>query len=140
MIIEIDEKEISFGNQKLVYDLYHLDFPHYEKYRAPTVGGVFKNIVFEWVKALDSPTLDQPLFLPYAFDDEWVDCLKALEQCDKVIFKLVRIDENGWAVNFSDLNEFITSPHKICQESAEIFGEYNKDEILAALLNARVID
>ncbi len=78
MIIEINNREISFGSQRLVFDLYHLDHPQYEKYRARTVGGVFKNVVLVWVLSLETQIEDdRPLFLPYGFDDEWIDCLKA---------------------------------------------------------------
>lgn len=124
----------------MIYDLYHLDSPRYEKYRAPTLGGVMKNIILVWVQALDSQSdSDRPLFLPFAFDDEWVDCLKATQLHDNFVFRRVRVREYGWAVDFSDLESFISSPHEIESESPEILGEYERNEIMAALLNAEVI-
>ncbi len=84
MKIKIDNKnEIMFGDRRMIYDLYHLDSPHYEKYLAPTLGGVMKNVILDWATILETQRdCDIALVLPYAFDDHWIECLESQSGSD----------------------------------------------------------
>ncbi|GEM_PF-5570981 len=141
MDIEIDDKGISFGkNHRLMFDLYHLDPSRHIQFNDPTVGGIFKKIVLEWAKVLESRLdIDQTLFFPFAFEDEWIEALKVAETDTECILTQVVINENGWAIDFDLLCEFITSTHEIRHESPEPFIRTSKQEIISALRNAKVI-
>ena len=107
---------------------------------APTSGGTFKNIVLKWAEVLRTITTENsPFFLPYGPDDQWTDCLQALVRDDKIGFIDVQVERAGWAIDFNDLEEFITSPQEI-NETRMTFPEYGKDEVISALINADVID
>lgn len=138
MNIQIDNKTIRFGDQKLFYNLY---FVRAKEFKSPTNGGMFKKIVIKWAKVLSEPGAENsPLFLPFDPDDQWTDCLKATRKGDRIVFKIVRVEESGWAIDFEDLEIFMTSPHKTSRESPNEFAEFDKDEIISALINAEVID
>ena len=142
MKIQIDNKnKLIFGDQTLPYDLYFLNSIQSKKYEAATLGGVLKNMILVWAKVLKSLSENhRPLFLPFSYDDDWVDCLEATRHEDKLSVRRVRVLEPGWAFDFGHLEEFISSPHEIEEGSPEIFGEYDRNEIIDALLNAEVVD
>lgn len=142
MKIQIDNKnKLIFGDRTLPYDLYFLNSIQSRKYEAATLGGIMKNIILVWVKVLESKSENYgSLFLPFAYDDDWVECLEATQHDDKLAFRRVRVLEPGWAFDFGHMEEFISSPHEIEEGSPEVFGEYDKNEIIHALLNAEIID
>ncbi len=138
MRVTIDNKGFTLGDQRFIYDLYFLNDD--SKVLAPTMGGTFKNIVLEWAKVLRTITTENsPFFLPYGPDDQWTDCLQAVDRDDKIVFSDVRVVREGWAINFNDLEEFITSAQEV-YETRLTFAEYGKDDVITALINADVID
>lgn len=138
MNIQINNKSIKLGSQSLIYDSYYFDS---EEYKSLTNGAVLKEILAQWARALIAlANENRTLFLPFNLEDEWIECFKATQNGGKIIFKHVWVNENGWTLNVSDLSSFITLPHETFKESPEVFAEYNKEEIISALINARVID
>ncbi len=100
---------------------------------------MFKKILMKWAEALQKISLENsPMFLPFAPEDQEIECLKASLDGDRIVFTNAEVAEDGYAVDWDDLLSFITSPHEIRRESIEVFGEYNKDEIVSALMNAKV--
>ena len=138
MKIEIDSVSIILNEQRLIYDLYYFVGGEFE---GLTETAIVKKILAKWAGVLiDHRAKDHPLFLPYNLEDESVECLRAIQDADKIILRLVRVNENGWAVDVNDLGGFMISPHEILEESPDAFAEYNKDEFIAGLVNARVIN
>jgi len=139
MKIQVDNKAIILDGARLIYDLYFFPGDGYDDVSLPAKAkDVF---LLPWARAIQkSSDKGGPLFLPYAPDDEWIECLKAILKDDKIVLNLVQVGENGYAVDFGDFETFITSPHEIDEESPEVFGEFNKDEFVQALVEAEVID
>ncbi|MEK7856528.1 MAG: hypothetical protein AAB288_10590 [Acidobacteriota bacterium] len=138
MRVTIDNKGFTLCDHRFIYDLYFLNED--SRVLAPTSGGTFKNIVLKWAEVLRTITTENsPFFLPYGPDDQWTDCLQALVRDDKIGFIDVQVERAGWAIDFNDLEEFITSPQEI-NETRMTFPEYGKDEVISALINADVID
>jgi hypothetical protein len=137
MKILIDNKKFTFGDHRFTYDLYYsVD----EKYAASTLGGVFKKVLIEWANALSKITAENSrLFLPFAPDDEGIQCLKATLRDDEIAFAWVEVDESAYMVDFENVEVYSAAPHEIRKESPE-FGECSKDQIVSALLNAQVLD
>ena len=137
MRIVIDNKGFTFDGNRFTYDLYYVEG---EEYDAPTLGGVFKNVLSKWASALGTIGENRgPMYLPFAPDDQWVDCLLATPKGNRLVMNVARIAESGYSMDFSDLESFIRSPHQIDQ-SQDSFGEFDKGEFISALLNAEVID
>jgi hypothetical protein len=135
--IVIDNKGFTFDECRFIYDLYYVKG---EEYDAPTLAGVFKNVLVKWANALQN-TRDQsdPLYLPFAPDDQWVDCLMATPSGDRLELKAVKVAQSGYSMNFSDLESFITSPQQVI-ESHKTIGEFDKDQFISTLINADVVD
>ena len=137
MKIVVDDKGFDIDGHRLIYDLYYFES---EQYDAPTLAATFKKILNKWANVLRESTIETgDLFLPYALDDEWTECLKAVQHDNRIILRCTRVAENGWAINVSHLEEFMTSTHVVDKEANEVFGDYDKDEFIAALINAQII-
>jgi len=137
--ITIDNKGFTFGNQRFIYNLYFIEDD--SEFLAPTFGGTFKKIVNKWAEVLQTISKERSvMYLPFDPDDQWTDALKAALVATKIEFNWVRLAVGGWGVFDYDLTGFITSAHKIDEESEEILGEFDKNEIVSALINAKVID
>lgn len=136
MEISITNTSIRFGDQVLEYETYYLDN---ESYANLSNAAIIKKIIAQWVTAIKelNGTIRE-VYLPYSFDDEWVECFRVTSTDGKLIFRQVWVRENGWAVDISDLREFIRSTHDIRKMFPNAFGTYDKDEIIKALLNAEV--
>ena len=136
MHVIIDNKGFTFGGKRFTFDLYFLKDD--SKVLAPTSGQTFKNIIIEWAEVLRTITQENsPFFLPYGPDDEWTDCLSASLRKDKIVFNDVRVGREGWAIDFNDLEEFITSTQEIYETRLE-FPAFAKDDVISALMNADV--
>jgi len=140
MKVTIDNKGITLGEHKFIFNLYFIEDDS-EFLGDPTFGGTFKKIVNKWAEVLQTISSDNsPMYLPYDPDGQWTDALKATLIGERIELKWVRLDVTGWGVFDYDLPGFITSPHKIVEESAESLGGLEKSEMVSALLNAEVID
>ena len=138
MKIEVDNKGFSIDGHRVIYDLYYFDS---EQYVAPTRAAAFKKILVKWAKVLrESKAGSDPLFLPFAPDDQWTECLRAVQHDNRIVLRYVRVSENGWAIDVNRLEDFMTAEHAVEKEDPEELGNYDKDEFLAALIDAQVID
>ena len=79
------------------------------------------------------------LFLPFALDDEWTECLKAVQRDDKVVLRYVRVAVSGYQINVAHLEDFMTSTHAVDKEASDVFGAYDKDDFIRALIDAQII-
>ena len=137
MHVVIDSKGFTFDGNRFTYDLYYVEGEYYD---APTPGGVFKKILSKWATVLGSISdSNGPMYLPFAPDDQWVDCIMATPKGNRLVMSVARVAETGYSVDFSDLESFIRSPHPV-DHTDECFGEFEKDEFVFALLHAEVID
>ncbi|MGD9564002.1 MAG: hypothetical protein AB7F88_18255 [Pyrinomonadaceae bacterium] len=139
MKITIDSKAINFGDRRFTFNLYFLEDG--SEFLAPSSGATFKNIVIRWAEVLRTINSENsPMFLPYDADDQWTDALKATLVAGRIELRWVRLAEGGWGVFDYDLAGFIASAHKVTEESDELLGEFNKDQIVSALIHAEVIE
>lgn len=136
MDINITNSSIRFGERVLEYETYYLDN---ESYANLSNAVIIKKIIEQWVEAINelNGTIRE-LYLPYSFDDEWVECFRVTSNGGRLIFQQLWVRENGWAVDISDLREFIRSPHGIRKMFPGVFGIYDKDEIVSSLSNAQI--
>jgi hypothetical protein len=138
MKIVVENKGFDIDGQRLIYNLYYFDGDEYD---APTLGATFKKILIKWSNMLQDLNTDHgPLFLPFAPDDEWIECLKAIQHGDRIVLRYVEVAENGWAIDTGRLEEFMTSPHVLDNEASDVFGDYDKEEFISALIDAHVSD
>jgi hypothetical protein len=112
MDIQIDEKSMRLGEHRLEYDAYYFDPDEYAELSS---GEVLREILRQWAAALAGLKDGQTIFLPFSLDDEWVECLKVTRHGDR-----------------------LTSTQQIRKETPEAFGEWDKEEFISALLNAKV--
>ena len=138
MSITVDNKGVNNDGQRLIYDLYYFDS---DQYYAPTPAAAFKIILIKWAKVLQESNRNGAtrLFLPFDLDDEWTKCLRADLNDDRVILRYVKIEVNGYEVDVDHLENFMTSTHGIEEEGSELFGDYDNEEFISALINAQVI-
>lgn len=80
------------------------------------------------------------LYLPYIPDDQGSWCLKATMQNEKVVFNPIEIKFDGYAMDFDNMKELMTSEHEFYEEKTEAFGVYERDQLIGSLLNAEVIN
>ncbi len=138
MKIQIDNHGFTVGDHRFIYNLYFIESD--SEFLQPSAGATFKKIVIKWAEVLQGISEERPMFLPFAPDDQWTDCLKACLVSNKIRLTFASLAEGGWGVFDFDLEDFITSSHKIRNESDEVIVECDKDEIIAAMINAEVID
>lgn len=138
MHVVIDNKGVTLEGKRFTFDLYFLNDD--SRVLASTSGETFKNIVLEWAEVLRNITPENsPFFLPYGPDDEWTDCLESSLQKDQIVFTDVRVGREGWAIDFNDLEEFITSPQEI-YETRMKFPKFGKDDVISSLINAVITE
>jgi hypothetical protein len=135
MEIQIDEKCMKIGEYSFRYDAYHFDA---DEYADLSSGEVLIKILAQWAKALSDIRDGDTIFLPFSLDDEWVECFKVTQLGDRLNSKYVWVNENGYALDVSNLSDFMATTHEIWKESPEVFGEWDKEEFRSALLNAKV--
>lgn len=136
--IQVDNNSFTFCDHRFIFDLYYFDD---NEWQAPTSADTFKKMLLKWAEALqDINEAKTPLFLPFAPDDEGIQCLRATYWGnDQLTFSWVELAENGYAVNLIDVQTFSTQAYTVSRESPE-FGECRKHEVISALINAEVID
>lgn len=102
---------------------------------------LFKQILVKWAHALRLMNDEKsPMFLPFAPDDQDIGCLMASWDGYKIEFTSVQVKEDGHAFDWDDIEGFIISPHEIYPKPYEPVGEYEKEEVVAALLSAHILD
>lgn len=138
MNIRVDNKGFTFCDHRFIYNLYYFEGDEWD---APSNAETFKRMLLKWAAMLQKhDSVDGPLFLPFAPDDEEIESLKVtFWEHDIVTFSWVELCENGWAVNFSDVESFNSDSHQVARQSPE-FGEVYKDELITALINAEVVN
>jgi len=135
MDIQVDDHCMILGGHSLSYSAYYFDV---DKYAALPSGEILKEIFVQWANALTNIGNGQSIFLPFSLDDEWVECLQVTQHGEKLTYQYVRVSENGWALDVTDLSEFMASAHHVRKVMPEIAGECEKSEFISALLNAKV--
>jgi hypothetical protein len=133
--ILIGERSINLGGHYLEYDAYYFDA---DKYAGLTCGQALREILRQWAAALAGLEDGQTLFLPFSLDDEWVECLRVRRRGENIAYQHVWVSENGWALDVSDLSDFMSSAPEVWKESPETVGEVEKAEFISAVLNAKV--
>lgn len=80
------------------------------------------------------------LYVPYIPDDQGSWCLKATLQDNKVVLTAIEIKEDGYAMDFDDMKELMTSEQEILEEKKEAFGVYDRNELIESLLDAEIFN
>lgn len=138
MNILVDNKGFFIEAQRLTYNLYYFGSDQFD---APTQGGVFKNLLIKWAKVVFAHNVtDDPLFFPYAPDDQWTECIKTIQHDNRLTLTNVKVDVSGYQIDMDNIEEFMTSSPRIFWESDELLGKVDKNEFISALLNSQVID
>ena len=75
--------------------------------------------------------------MPYSLDDESCRALRARVFEGKVVLTDVLVDENGYALDLTDLSDFMHSKPNLI-EAGEVFGIYPVEEFVRGLVNADV--
>lgn len=138
MKIRVDNKGFSFGDHRFTYYLYYFEGKEWD---AATSADSFKKVLLKWADILEKYTVDrQTVFLPFAPDDHGIECLRTSCWFDKDIsFSWVDVQEAGYSVDFSKMDEFCIASHVLQRESPE-FGWCKDSEFIFALRNAEIID
>ncbi len=136
MRITIDNKGFEIEGKRLVYDLYYFESDQYD---GPTLAHSFAKVLVRWAEVLQRESVASSVLLPFALDDQWTECLKAVQIGRRIILKHVVAAVSGYQIDVDDLEDFMTSPQGLKSESSEIFGDYDKEEFIAALLNPKLI-
>jgi hypothetical protein len=135
MDILIGERSMNLGGHRLDYDAYYFGT---DGYAGLTCGEALKEILRQWADALAGLGDGQTVFLPFSLDDEWVECLRVTQCGEDVAYQHVWVRVNGWALDVSDLSDFMSSAPEVWKESPETMGEVKKSEFITAVLDARV--
>lgn len=140
MKISIDNRGFDFGGHRFTYSFYWMNLEKFQE-AAESSALLFKQILVKWAHALRLMNDEKsPMFLPFAPDDQEISCLKATWNGDKIDFALVEVKEGGHAFDWDDIEGFIISPHETYPQSYVPIGEFEKEEVVAALLSAHILD
>ncbi|MBX3265699.1 MAG: hypothetical protein KF831_03245 [Acidobacteria bacterium] len=134
--ITIDNKGFEIEGKRLVYDLYYFESDQYD---GPTLAHSFAKVLVRWAEVLQRESVASGVLLPFALDDHYTECLKAVQIGRRIILKYVVAAVAGFQIDVEDIEDFMTSPQDLESESSEIFGDYDKEEFIAALLNPKLI-
>lgn len=134
--ITIDNKGFEIEGKRLVYDLYYFESDQYD---GPTLAHSFAKVLVRWAEVLQRESVASGVLLPFALDDQWTECLKAVQIGRRIILKYVVVAVSGYDIDVDRIEDFMTSPQDLKSESSEIFGDYDKEEFIAALLNPKLI-
>ena len=138
MNIHIDERTLKIEGHPLEYDAYYFDA---DEYAGLSNSEVLKVLLSQWAKAISESAAGQMLYLPFSFDDEYVECVEADVAGDKVSLRHVWVRENGYAVDVVNLSAFMATSHEINSMSPNRpLGVYGREELVSALLNPTVGD
>ena len=136
MKISVEERRLVIEGRPLEYDAYYFDVGEYE---GRTGIEVLKRLLAQWAKALSEAAPGRTLYLPFGFEDEYVECVEAEVAGEEVSLRHVWASENGYAVDVADLGPFLAASHEPHHGSpGRPLGVYGRDEFIRALLNPRV--
>jgi hypothetical protein len=76
------------------------------------------------------------VYLPYYLDDETCKVLEAVPAGDDVVLTSLTIWENAYALDLSDLEDFMVAEPHIIERSSKEFGRFRREEIIPALGSA----
>ena len=133
MLIQVDNETIRLGNYHFNYSGYLLNG------MAPrsTNAAALKPVLIEWKRVLiENVGRECVLFLPFNFEDEWIECLRAKINGEEMSLTHTEVAENGWAVAMENLEGFITSSHEMVKESDVLFDRLNIRAFIEALSDA----
>lgn len=135
----IGNKTIKIGENVLEYYSYYFDVWvwHTDKdFRL-----VVKSVVAQFAALLkELGQTYSALYLPYIPDDQGSWCLKATFQAGKIVLTAAEIKADGYAMNFDDMKELMTSEPEVYEEKKEAFGVYDRNALIESLLNAEIIN
>ena len=138
MNIKIDERRLKIGEYPLEYDAYYFDA---DEYAGLSNSEVLEGILAQWAEAISGSAGGRTLYLPFSFDDEYVECVEVDMADNKVGLRYVWVRENGYAVDVANLGAFLATSHEITSTSPNLpLGVYSKGEFISALLNPTVGD
>ena len=144
MEIRIDNKGFELGGHRFAHDFYWIDEETHNSISAGkslSSGELCKWLFGKWANALRGIDAENsPMFLPFAPEDEWIECFRADFQDGMIKFTRVDVAEGGHEFPWNDIEGFITSPHEILDTAYTEFADFDKDELLAALQNPDVVD
>lgn len=135
MNICIDDEGFEFGGHRFTYSFYWMDLEKFQAAESSVV--LFRQIVAKWAHALEQMNDHKSLmFLPFAPNDQEISCLRATWKGQKIEFASVDVKEDGVAFDWDDIEGFIISSHETYPHSYLSIGEFEKEEVVAALLDA----
>ena len=136
MNVEIQNERIVIGEETIRFYGYYIATTQED----PSGLKTMKNVLSQWAKVLEVLEDKAAAFLPYNLEDEWVGCLKATRNAEKIILCCVDVAANGWSLALDDLQEFMLKPQTVIEPDSAlpIFGQYNREEIIASLRDARI--
>lgn len=134
----IGNKTIQIGERALEYYPYYFDVWVWNTETDFHI--VVKNTLTQFAELLkELGSAYSFLYLPYIPDDQGSWCLKAILQNDSVVLTAVEIKVDGYAMDFDNMQELMTSEQEVLEEKKKVFGVYERDELIESLLNAEII-
>jgi hypothetical protein len=144
MEIKIDNRRFKFGGQKFAYSFYFIDDETHDSITSGAEisnGQLCKWLFGKWAHALRNIDVEKtPMFLPFLPDDQEIECFQAEYRNGVINFTRVDVQEDGWDFDWNNIEGFIISPHEIRDQQYVPIGGFEKDEVISALINARVDD
>jgi hypothetical protein len=136
--VKITRESIELGDRSVPYYAYYFDQWWNDDAKDRLI--VVKKVLSQWADALDNATEGQALYLPYSLDDQEVESFKAEVHGNEVTLRCVEVNWNGYSIALDDLSDFIYQTHELWNESPEIFGVYDKEDLIAALRDPELSD
>lgn len=140
MRVQIKDEQIIIGEEVLPFYGYYFAIEADRKDQPWLM--VVKDVLSQWAAAIATLEDNQVAYLPYSLEDEWVECIETKRRGENIIFRCVDVAGNGYSLVLDDLKEFMLSRQKLdnFRDHPEMFGEYNRQEIISALKNAEIAD
>jgi hypothetical protein len=138
MKVEIQNERVVIGEESLRFYGYYFDPTTTQG--DPSGLTTMKNLRAQWAKALEVLDDKDAAFLPYNLEDEWVECLKATRNGERIKLSCVNVAANGWSLALDDVQESMLEPQTLVEDDSDrpIFGEYNRQEIIESLRDAQI--
>lgn len=129
---KIEQTRLCINDDCVRINPYLLD-SLYQTKNVENLQGIFKKLFQAWSIVLQkNPSV---AFLPYSFDDEYIEAFKATKATDTIVLQCVTIDFIGMDFNFNlpEIIEFMLSNTEITKEYSDTFAEYQTSKFLAGL-------